>query len=426
MSKFSFRQPDSEALRRLLSRHPNDATGVVLRLAWREGLTRDEICSLQWDRIDYDARLLRLPERTVPLEDETAACLRAWQARCGEFGPYVAVSEKLRGRLAPQSVSRLARFALDEAGLEGVRLEDLRLDFVRRQLEEHDWPYALRVSGLSVTTYRNTLAQLTRGAPPKESAPDAHDAEGQDFLLWQVLQAEKGTPAGLALWLSTQMGLHMHEIVALTWEQVDFEENVLRLPDRTVPLTLAASQLLRAEQRSRSPGDDPHVLLTPRSRKPMTVARLSTLVRTALIRGGIEDTSLRDLRKDTAQEDARRRIERYAREHGSVSRSEAAELLGGVSGGTAYARLSELVLDGVLVRVNARYFPAGSVIAPEKQAEAIRAYLAEWGASYCKDIADMLHIGKRTTARILRRMVDRGEIVLLRREKRYTLPKHTA
>ena len=61
-----------------------------------------------------------------------------------------------------------------------------------------------------------------------------------------------------------------------------------------------------------------------------------------------------------------------------------------------------------------------------EQAEAIRAYLAEWGASYCKDIADMLHIGKRTTARILRRMVDRGEIVLLRREKRYTLPKHTA
>lgn len=92
----------------------------------------------------------------------------------------------------------------------------------------------------------------------------------------------------------------------------------------------------------------------------------------------------------------------------------------------AYSRLSELAFDGVLVRVNARYYPAGSVIAPEKQAEAIRDYLAQWGAAYCQDIADMLHIGKRTTARILKRMVERGEIVLLRREKRYTLPKHTA
>ena len=240
-----------------------------------------------------------------------------------------------------------------------------------------------------------------------------------------MLQSDKSSAQGIALWLSTQLGLHMGEIVALCREQVDFEANVIRLPDREVPMTRAVAQLLRDALQERPPGDDPHVILTPRSRRPISVARLSTMVRTSLIRGGVEDRSLRYLRKDTAKEDERDRLIAYAREHGSISRSEAAELLG-VSGGVAYDRLSALAFDNVLIRINSRYYPAGSVIAPEQQAEAIRGYLAEWGAAYCQDIADMLHIGKRTTARILKKMVDRGEIVLLRREKRYTLPKHTA
>lgn len=422
MAKSAFRQPNTEAVRRLLERHPSDATGVVVRLAWCAGLTRDEIASLTWEQVDLADGELRLKDRAVPLDEETAMCLRSWQERWGDTCPYVAISEKLRDRLAPQSLSRLARFALDAEGQEGVRLEDLRFDFVRRQLEEHDWPYVLRISGLSVTTYRNTLAQLS-AEPPVEAAP--RDADGEEFRLWQVLQGEKESPAGLALWLSTQMGLRMNEIVALTWEQVDFDAETLRLSEREVPLTRAVTHLLRDEQRRRAPEDDPHVILTPRTRKPLSVARLSTMVRTILIRGGVEDQSLRYLRKDTALSDERQKLAQYASEHGSISRGEAAALLG-VSGGVAYSRLSELAFDGVLVRVNARYYPAGSVIAPEKQAEAIRDYLAQWGAAYCQDIADMLHIGKRTTARILKRMVERGEIVLLRREKRYTLPKHTA
>ena len=43
-----------------------------------------------------------------------------------------------------------------------------------------------------------------------------------------------------------------------------------------------------------------------------------------------------------------------------------------------------------------------------------------------EDIAALLHIGKRTTARILKKMVDSGELILLRREKRYTLLNNTA
>ena len=57
----------------------------------------------------------------------------------------------------------------------------------------------------------------------------------------------------------------------------------------------------------------------------------------------------------------------------------------------------------------------------EKQWEVISAYLQEAGFAYCQDVAELLHVGKRKTAGILRRMVRDGQ--LLQFEKRYYLAK---
>ena len=111
MQQNVFHQPNKDALNRILLTEYASATGVILRLAWLEGLTRDEISSLTWEQIDFDANELRLPERTVPLDGDAARCLLAWRTLCGEYGPYVVVSEQRRARLTPQSISRLARTA---------------------------------------------------------------------------------------------------------------------------------------------------------------------------------------------------------------------------------------------------------------------------------------------------------------------------
>ena len=418
MQQNVFYSPDADALRRILQRERASATGVVLRLAWQAGLTRDEIGSLTWSEVDFAARELRLSGRTVPLEPDTAACLSQWQALMGEYGPYVVVSEQRKARLAPQSISRLARAALDTEGQSKVRLLDLRYDFVLRQLEAHDWPYVLRISGISVTTYRNCLVPVRKGAAVTE--PETHDAKEDEYNLWKLMQSEQDTPAGIALWLSHRIGLSTEEIVSLTWTQIDFDAGVIRLSDREELLSNAVTRVLSAERARRTPEDDPHVILTPRTRKPVTVARLSTMVRTILIRGGVETQSLRDLRRDSALEDEKRRLLDYALAHGSISRAEAMALLG-LNEGRAYSRLNALTFTGELVRINFRYYPAGAVVLPEQQTEAIRAYLAENGSAYCSDIAELLHIGKRPTARLLKRMVERGELALLRREKRYQL-----
>ena len=418
MQQNVFYPPDADALKRILQRERASVTGVILRLAWQEGLTRDEVSSLTWSGVNLITNELYLPDRTVPITEDTAACLTQWQTLVGDYGPHVVVSEQRKARLAPQSISRLARTALDAEGQSKVRLLDLRYDFVLRQLEAHDWPYVLRISGISVTTYRNCLADVRKGPAPAE--PETHDAKEDEYNLWKLMQSEQDTPAGIALWLSHRIGLSTEEIVSLTWAQVDLDAGIVHLPGRDEPLTAAVTRILSAERERRAPDDDPHVILTPRTRKSVTVARLSTMVRTILIRGGVETQSLRDLRRDSVLEDEKRKLLDYAEKHGSISRAEAMALLG-LNEGRIYSRLNALVFTGELVRINFRYYPAGTVVLPEQQSEAIKQYLAENGSAYCSDIAELLHIGKRPTARLLKHMVERGELALLRREKRYQL-----
>lgn len=420
MEQREARKTDRAAMAAILRENRATAAGMILRLAWNQGLTREELCNLRWDEADFEAGCLRTAGRTIPFEGDTEAALREWKLLYGAYSDKIIISERLKKPMAPESASRLARQTLDAAGQTELRLADLRRDYIERQLEQHDWPYVLQVSGLSVTTYRNNLGGA--GRTPTEEPKPPRDAGDEAFRLWTVMNRDQDSPAVIALWLSYQLGLRSEEIVALTWAQVDFEGGCIRLEDRQVKLSSAAARILKAELLRRRPEDDPHVILTPRTRKPMSSYRLSALVRTALIRGGLSEASLRTLRRDNGQEEEKYRICAYIREHGSITRSECVALLQ-TTENRAYARLNALTEAGELTRINSRYYAADRVIPPERQAEAIRRYLEENGTAYCQDIAALLHIGKRSTARLLKQMAERGELRLLQREKRYILPE---
>lgn len=145
MSKVTMRRPDARAMAQLLAEQTQTAAGLILRLAWRQGLTREEIQRLTWNDVDFSAHQLRLPDRTIPLETETEDCLRRQAERPDPPTPFVVVSDRRRQQMPPESISRLARKTLDRAGLGGISLMDLRHDFIIRHLESHDWPYVARV-----------------------------------------------------------------------------------------------------------------------------------------------------------------------------------------------------------------------------------------------------------------------------------------
>lgn len=414
------RRLDEAALRRLLEREQTGPEALVLRLAWLEGLTREEIAALTWDQVSFLDERLELPDRMVPLDPEVRSFLwrlhEAREARGGPADPHVLLSAREHKPMRLESVSRLARLALDRGGLPGVRLLDLRYDWIIRCLDRMDWPEAARISGVEVATLQLRFS----ASAPARNAPKPPAVQVDEFKLWKVLQAERETAAGLAMWLAWQLGLQAQEIIALTWEQVDFEKGFLRLPDREILLTSAVRRLLEEERDRRTPGEDPHVLLTERSRRPLDLPRLSRLTRAALIRGGLERASLRDLKRDDGRETEDALILQRVLERGFVARSDVSELLS-LSKTATYARLRRLTDQKRLIRVGGKYYLPGTVVPPERHREAIVGYLSQEGFAYRQDIVDLLHIQPKQCTLILHRMVQEGTLVQL--GQKYFLPQ---
>lgn len=414
----TFRRPDPEKLARCLEADPFGPAGAILRLAWYQGLTREEICSLRWEAVDFDQRCLLLPDRAVPFEGDTEECLHWRWERYARRAPFVILSDRDKTALTPESVSRLARRALAAAGEEGLKLMDLRHDFVQRQVERRGWAYAARVSGMYVGTVQSRFTPSPAEAPPPKEKPQKLD----EVALWKVMQQEKTSPAGLALWLTWQLGLREKDIVDLTWDQVDLESGELVLEGGRLPLTQALWRSLQQVREARAPGADPHVVLTAVSGSPMDPAYLSRLTRTALIRGGLEDVTLRRLRtfRGGTREDQEAQLLHQAEKRGALTRAQAAQLLG-VGEKEAYACLRRLAQRGRLVRVGGRYYAPGAVVPPAEQADTVRAYLKEMGFAYRQDLARLLGIGERQCSHVLGQMVKEG--VLVMEDKRYSLPE---
>ena len=273
MQEYVINRPDEEAMDQILQKNFDNAAGAILRLAWQAGLLRDEIQRLSWAQIDFLDGCIVLPDRRVPIPEDLSAwlsALREGRNRCSEV---VVLSDRDKKPLTPQSISRLARQALDAEGQTAVRLIDLRHDFVLRQLEEHDWQYVSRVTGVEAAAMNVHFAAHLKEKKVSTRIHREEPAQIDEFALWKLLQSERTTPAGLALWLTWQLGLQLDEIVALRWEQVDLEQDILALPDREVPLTSGVEGVLR-DLRAAGPETE-YVLTAPRTGKPYDRTRLS-------------------------------------------------------------------------------------------------------------------------------------------------------
>lgn len=419
MRNFVVHRPDEDAMGRILSEHPLDAAGTAVRLAWLTGLLRSEIVALTWDRVSFLNQELELADRRVPLSREMCRYLAALSERQSQKSERVLLSDRLHRPMRPQPVSLLVRRALDEQGQTEVRLIDLRHDFVIRQLGEHDWQYVSRETGIESATLNQHFAEYL-DAGRVSTRIGAREAGIDELRLWKLLQDEGTSVAGLALHLTWQAGLMLSEIVALTWRQVDLKNRRLCISEnRTVTLSADLVELLQEARPVRLENPDAPVVLSPRSCKPMPADRVSRVVRAALVRAGIDNVSLRDLRLDyELRAGGEDRILQHARTHGAITRNELMDLLG-VSRSTAYVRLSQLTARGRLIRVGTRYYPPDTIVQPEQQRDAVVKYISMEGVAYREDIARLLHIRPPQCSVLLKHMVEEGTLCL--EKQKYTL-----
>ena len=249
--------------------------------------------------------------------------------------PYVAFSMRTRGELHPVHISRLARDAMDaEPCLSDVRLTDLRHDFIIRQLETHDWAYVARITGYTVTSFQTCYSPYI-----KIKNQSQRELQGDDeYRIWQILQAEKETMEGLALSMRWYMNLSLGEMVGLTWDQVDFEKNLLHLPERDVVISASVRRALLAAYEQRGEGDDPHVLLKKSARTSMDVTYLSKRVRTVLLRGGVDNIQFRDVCRESEKKTDKEK-------NPGAGKTTTRLFPGGRAGGPAYRKIHHVSAD---------------------------------------------------------------------------------
>ena len=412
---------DETAVRNVLENTRGSVTEVILRLAWCAGLIPEEMHALKWNDIDLEEGVLHLPDRSVPLDEETAACLRERHEKpFSKRSEYVILSDLRRVHMNRVYIFRFAREALTRGGLEGVTLMSLRHDFILRQLAQHSKSYVARITGVTVATLDTTFIKQMK------EEYSGNRADRPDILLVdtprlaQVILEERGSPVGLTIWLTWKHSLMMKEIVALTWADVDLEAGIIRLEDREVAMDRTLKGWLAEILEERSEGDDPHVVLTPSSRRPYDGPRLSRAVKNVLIKAGLDQVTLRDLylRGQYDRKDAL--LLRRAEEQGYVTREETMELFR-VGWRPAWDHLHRLVREEKLIRVGARYYPVGAVVPPEQHYDVVRAYLEEEGGAYRKELADLLHIEEKQCGWILTGFVAEGK--LGRIGQRYVLPE---
>lgn len=418
MQEYVVNRPDPEAMRAILQENYDNAAGAIVRLAWQAGLLREEIHRLSWGQVNFFDSCILLPDRTVPISPELAEWLLELRENRGRGRETVVLSDRDQRPLAAQSISRLARTALDAVGQTNVRLIDLRHDFVLRQLETRDWQYVSRITGIEAAALQMHFAAcLETKKVSTRICRERKETALDEFALWKLLQAERLTPAGVALWLTWQLGLRLEEIVSLRWEQIRGE--TVYLKDREVPLSGGVLSVLTDLRAERPDGE--YVLTSPRKGQPYDRTRLSRLVRAALIRGGLDNLTLRDLRMDCdIRIGGETEVMAFLRRHPSITRNEAAELLK-VSPSTAYSRLKQMVRRGRLTQIGARYYLCSAVVPPDQQGEVILAYLDREGFAYRQDIARILKIDPSQCRPILQRMVADGRIVQQR--QKYILKK---
>ncbi|MBQ5799218.1 MAG: tyrosine-type recombinase/integrase [Oscillospiraceae bacterium] len=399
----NFRDVDREKMKKALRTAGDSAAGRILRLAWQAGLKREELRTLLWGQVDFAAWQILLKERSVPMQAELVSYLMPLRE---DGAIHVVHSRRDKLPLTAQTVSHMAREALSAAGLEQVRLTDLRGDFARALLQQgKDWQAVSRLTGLEAAALRPLMHE---GIPrTRRAAPPPLDAGALEALI----EREGSSPAGLAVALGWQAGLGLEEIAALRWEQVSNEGIILPAGVAPLPPVLAA---LRRD------GEKEGFVIATRTGRPFDRARLSRLVRAALVEAGMDNVTLRDLRRLGTQGQEAAFLNMAQRS--GVTLRQVREALD-IEDAAARHLAQRLCRRGALTRLGTRYYAAGSVVPPQEQEKAIVEYLAQEGFAYRQDIARLLHISPPQCRGILGRLVAQGKIAL--QEQRYYLPSVT-
>lgn len=411
---------DAEKIWKLLDSNPYELSTVVIHLAWRCGLSTGTIWTLKWQEIDFEKAFLRLSDRDVPIEQKTLRQLRIWKNVCDGYGcEHITVSLKTKKYIVIQSLSRIVRDALSGIGLASINIKDLRNDFIERALKQYDWEYAMKICGLTTSTYKTEYVRM--GSHERPIGPRVNEETSDMECLRQVLKKNKGSTAGLALWLVFDADLRIGETASLQWDQVDFAKRTVSTERGETILSEQLTEMLEKEKASRLPDEPAYVILSPKSRKPMDFARTSVTIKNLLMKSGLSTTDVKALKSAIAQEPLKHAVMDFVRKNGSVNGAKASEILG-TTKASALSILKALSDEGKLAKTRKDgWHLSEEVVSVENWRNAVIELARKQGCVTRGEVAEMLHTGNYSARSLLRNMRQEGTLKQIHGKGAYEL-----
>lgn len=130
-------------------------------------------------------------------------------------------------------------------------------------------------------------------------------------LLETMLSRAGDRMVAVVIRLAWQLGLQRQEIHQLTWEQIDLEAPVVRLPDREIPIPTELQSYLERIQTKRHKTRTGAVVLTDRDGLLPIENHLSYVVRQWMNSIGQQQVRLLDLRYDFMEQQLQKHDLRY-------------------------------------------------------------------------------------------------------------------
>jgi len=352
-------RPDEAVLNKLLDKHKGRVEEAVIRLAWQAGLTRQEIYELEWSNISWEENMIQLPKKSVPMADELRHCLETRRILFPPAQyPYVVTADSNSNHPSKDSFYRIAVKTMnEESALEGIGLNDLRSDFLIRILEQGGRAKAVREGGISIESLYVAYADYMPSAKGEVKKMNPADAQLDEERLLALLRSEGSSLTAIVLWLIWELGMTLGEITSLTWDQIDFDANVITLPEKEYVMTPPVSQVLKDAFTKRIAGEQTQLVLPTGVNKPYVVERVVNIIRGKLIRAGLEDLHLLTLAQMAKDKAINEKIFAFIREHGSIKNQQSEKLLG-LCNTVIHKRMCRLVKQGKLIKKGPRYYLA--------------------------------------------------------------------
>ena len=131
--KLDLNFPDVEVLEAAFESDHSWPACFIVQLAWKMGLTREEIRDLTWDDVDLTQRTAQIDGRTIPIPNVLIPAFQDAHQQTGGIGNVV---RSIRGKyLTSENISMNARKFLSNHGMDHVRLLDLRHGYILRSID---------------------------------------------------------------------------------------------------------------------------------------------------------------------------------------------------------------------------------------------------------------------------------------------------